>query len=71
MASIVGAMGHAAGGFVVGGAQSLLGKRKSPELKNASASQCQKLIANSFRGGEMIERKRLPPANYRQHPQYV
>jgi hypothetical protein len=67
MASIVGAMGHAAGGFVVGGAQSLLGKRKSPELKNASASQCQKLIANSFRGGEMIERKRLPPASYRLH----
>jgi len=64
---MIGAMGHAAGGFVVGAAQGVLGKRKSPELKNASSAQCHKLIANSFRGGEMIERKRLPPANYRLH----
>jgi len=65
---MIGSIGHAAGGMVVGGAQKLLGKRKCPELKHASTAQCHKLIANSFRGGEMIERKRLPPANYRLHP---
>jgi hypothetical protein len=60
--------GHAAGGFAGGLGKSVLGKRAvTGDLKSASTKQCEKILANSFRQGEMVERKRLPSVNYRLH----